>query len=320
MQADEKQTAERGKKREEEEKAIASIVNRPGKKSREDYADILKKIDAGGFSPEVAKPYKAKIREHLRRLDEAAIDALFADLPTMSFEESMDLYRNLEEGDFLPEIKSNALAQLERKLSAIKADECELLQQKMKADLAMADMTEDEGFYFYPIRRVLAGETTPEETEIVDNALEAYASGREPFEYPIVVVDTSHDESGTEGMLLTPDHIFYSTKRHAYSLDVDQIREVSSSSGFWNSKLYVHFQNGTKTKIPYAIDAEELPNWAEVLDGFIHYLQDKPDSRDVEYLANDEHDTICCFRCGCHYSGGTVCPRCGYKNNAKEQA
>ena len=70
-----------------------------------------------------------------------------------------------------------------------------------------------------------------------------------------------------------------------------------------------------RTKIPYAVDTKELTAYANVLDEFVRYLQEKPDSRKLTYLAKEHHDTICCFRCGFEYQGGSICPKCGYQNN-----
>ena len=68
-------------------------------------------------------------------------------------------------------------------------------------------------------------------------------------------------------------------------------------------------------RLPYAVDKKELPAWGSCLKDFISYLQEKPDSRNLTYLASEKHETICCFRCGYTYKGGNVCPKCGYKMN-----
>ena len=73
--------------------------------------------------------------------------------------------------------------------------------------------------------------------------------------------------------------------------------------------------NGKKTKLPYAVSAEELPKLAEVLDSFVKYLQEKPFSRKESYLVKEKHEEICCFRCGHVYRGTNTCPKCGYKTN-----
>jgi hypothetical protein len=307
----------KAKKEAADRKEIESLIKQTRKTGREDYKELLKVIDESGFEPEAAEPYKKKIRERIRALDEKAIEALFSDVQLMSFDDGMELYQKIEAGDFLPELKSSALDKLEKRLSKIKADECELLQMKLRSDLEMSGLGDCRRHHFYPIRRVLTGQADDSETYVVDNALDSYASGRDKFEYPIMVADSSKGGSGHEGMMITPDHIFYSKMLSAYSVDIDQIREVTSSSGFLNSKLNLHLKNGTKAKIPYGVSSDDLPEWADVLNDFVHYLQEKPDSRDVEYLADEKHKEIICFRCGCSYKGGDKCPRCGYKNNNK---
>ena len=74
-------------------------------------------------------------------------------------------------------------------------------------------------------------------------------------------------------------------------------------------------KDGSRIKIPYAVERKEIVAWGNCLEEFIHYLQEKPDSRTVTYLAKERHETICCFRCGYTYKTGNVCPKCGYKMN-----
>ena len=160
---------------------------------------------------------------------------------------------------------------------------------------------------------MLLGQATPEETDVIEYAMASYAAGRGLFEYPILVVDVARDASGKEGMILTPEHLYYSTAFTSYGIPVASIASVTASTGLLNKGLYVHQKNGTKLKIPYAVGTKELPDYAGELDDFIHYLQEKPESRKLTYLASEKHDTICCFRCGYQYKGGGVCPKCGYK-------
>lgn len=77
----------------------------------------------------------------------------------------------------------------------------------------------------------------------------------------------------------------------------------------------MHRKNGTKIKVPCAVETKELTAFAQVLDNYIRYLQEKPESRQLPYLAKEKHDTICCLRCGHIYRGGTVCPECGFQSN-----
>ena len=186
---------------------------------------------------------------------------------------------------------------------------------KLKKELEENGVGENPRHHFYPARKVLLGQATPEETDVIEYAMASYAAGRGLFEYPILVVDVARDASGKEGMILTPEHLYYSTAFTSYGIPVASITSVTASTGLLNKGLYVHQKNGIRLKIPYAVGTKELPDYAGELDDFIHYLQEKPESRKLTYLASEKHDTICCFRCGYQYKGGGVCPKCGYQNN-----
>lgn len=135
------------------------------------------------------------------------------------------------------------------------------------------------------------------------------------FEYPILVVDATRSGTGKEGIIITPEHLYYSTLLNAYGVRIDTIARIEASTGLLNKGLYMYQKNGAKTKIPYAVESKDLTAFAGVLDNFVRYLQEKPDSRSLTYLASEKHETICCFRCGYEYKGGNVCPKCGYQDN-----
>lgn len=116
-------------------------------------------------------------------------------------------------------------------------------------------------------------------------------------------------------MLLTPDNLFYSTRMNSYEIPVGSIASITASTGLLNRKIALEDANGAIHKLPYAVGTSEMEDWAGILDGFISYLQEKPASRKLKYLAKETHDTICCFRCGHIYRGSDVCPECGYKMN-----
>lgn len=309
----EEKLAERREAAERQE--LTNLMKRARKVSREDYRELAKRLKEGDFLPELTAPYIERIEDKIRQLDADAIAEICPAPLQMSFEEGMEAYQKLKEGDFLPELKEDALKALAKRLSRIKTDECELLVKKLKAELVEAGIAENPRHHFYPARRVLMNQAAPEETELIDFAMASYAAGRGLFEYPILVVDATRNGTGKEGMILTPDHLYYSTAFSSYGTEVAAIRGISASTGLLNRGLYVHPKNGAKYKIPYAVDAKELSDYAGVLDTFVKYLIEKPDSRKVTYLASEKHDTICCFRCGCEYKGGTVCPKCGYQNN-----
>ena len=298
-----------------EKQELSNMIRRARKVSREDYVDLAERLREGDFLPGLVAPYLEKVNDRIRELDADAIAAICPAPMQMNFEEGIEAYQKIKEGDFLPELKTDALKTLEKRLSKIKADECELLVGKLKKELEENGVGENPRHHFYPARKVLLGQATPEETDVIEYAMASYAAGRGLFEYPILVVDVARDASGKEGMILTPEHLYYSTAFTSYGIPVASIASVTASTGLLNKGLYVHQKNGTKLKIPYAVGTKELPDYAGELNDFIHYLQEKPESRKLTYLASEKHDTICCFRCGYQYKGGGVCPKCGYQNN-----
>lgn len=298
-----------------ERQEVANIVNRARKSTRSDLTELMDKLKNGNYLQETVNAYLEKLEERLRKMDQDAVDELLGDPLHMDFEEGQQAYETIANGDFLPEIKDNALKMLTKRLSKIKSDECELLVKKMQDEFAESGVTLNDRHHFYPARKVLLKQALPEETSIIDAAMATYAAGKGLFEYPILVVDTSRSGNGKEGFILTPEHLFYSTMMTSFGMRIFSIDKITASTGILNRGLYIHQSGGTKTKIPYAVDHKDLAAFAKELDAFVHYLQEKPDSRKVAYLAKEKHDTICCYRCGYVYKGGTVCPKCGFKNN-----
>ncbi len=298
-----------------EKQEIANVVKRARKVSREDLTALVDKLQQEDYLPELVLPYVEKLEARIKEMDAEAIALICPNPMQMTFDEGMRAYEQLEQGDFLPELKQDALKLLTKRLAKIKTDECELLVQKLEGELEEAQISDNPRHHFYPARKVLRKEAKPEEIETIEFAMASYAAGKGLFEYPILVVDTSRNKTGKEGIILTPEHLFYSTLLNAYGVPIDTISRIEGTTGLLNKGLYMYQKNGTKTKLPYAVDGKKLGAFAKVLDSFVHYLQEKPDSRSLTYLAREKHDTICCFRCGFEYKGGNVCPKCGYQNN-----
>ena len=294
---------------------IESMIRQTKSTSREDLQQLLDNLQAQDFDKEVLEPYVEHVKAQMKRIDEAYLDSLMGDVLNLSSDEGVEVYEQIKEANILPELKANALKQLEKRLSKIKADECELLMIKLQKEMAEAGLEESDRHHYYPAKRVIMKEATEEEVAVVEYAKASYGAGMGTFEYPIWVVDTSLNRSGDKGMFLTPEKIYYSNLTTSYHISVFAIDRVSASTGLLNRGLYVHQKNGEKTKLPYAVETADLPVLAEVLDGFVKYLQEKPFSRKEVYLAKEKHEEICCFRCGYVYSGTDTCPKCGYKAN-----
>ena len=113
----------------------------------------------------------------------------------------------------------------------------------------------------------------------------------------ILLTATSKDESGKEGVLLTPENLYYSAWMTSYYIPVMDIESIQAVTGLLNRGIYVYQKNGSKTKLPLAVEHEEMEKFAKVLEDFVRYLQEKPFSRKESYLAKEKHDTICCYRC-----------------------
>lgn len=302
-------------KREAAEKhEIAGMVKRSRKANRGDYIGLMRRLEEQNFADENVAPYMEKIQEKVHDMDEERLDELLNGAQQMDFDAAAAVYEQIDAENFLPELKSSALEMLSKRLEKIRTDECELLVGKLQEEMR-GTIKENARHHFYPARKVMLHTAEPAETSAIDAALSAYASERGMFEYPIFSVDTSRSFNGREGMVLTPENLFYSTRLHAYGIPIANIASIEASTGLLNRRLTLEETDGAQHKLPYAVKTGEMEDWANILEEFIHYLQEKPASRKLNYLAKETHDTICCYRCGYVYHGRDICPECGYKKN-----
>ena len=152
------------------------------------------------FLPGLVAPYLEKVNDRIRGAGCGCHRSNLSGTDADEFlREGIEAYQKIKEGDFLPELKTDALKTLEKRLSKIKADECELLVGKLKKNWRRTVSGRIRGHHFYPARKVLLGQATPEETDVIEYAMASYAAGRGLFEYPILVVDVARDASGKEG-------------------------------------------------------------------------------------------------------------------------
>ena len=296
-----------------EKQEIANLVNHSRKVSREDYTNILNRLEKQDFDPILVKPYENKILEKIGEIDQKALDALIPSTDA-SFSDAVAAYETIQNGVFLPELKADALKMLDRRLKKLKADECEQLVLKLQ-DIFAGKIKENARIHYYPARKILLGNADAAEKERFDTALAIFAADRSRYEEPIVLFDTSKAGDGREGVILSADHIFYGSRFDAGTIPIRTITAVSAKNGLLNRGIYISQKNGAKTRLHYVVDNGEAMAFSECLAKFIDYLKEKPESRSIPYLAKEQHEVICCLRCGYVYKGGNVCPKCGYKIN-----
>ena len=114
-----------------EQAELTGIQVRIEKSGKKELYELEKQLKSEDFSKEVSEPYLQKIRDRIWKLDEAALEKLCPDVMTITFEEGIEAYEAIEQGDFLPELKNNMLEMLKKRLTKIKTDECELLVRKL---------------------------------------------------------------------------------------------------------------------------------------------------------------------------------------------
>ncbi|MCI8300116.1 MAG: hypothetical protein HFI69_07175 [Lachnospiraceae bacterium] len=292
---------------------LEHMLRRAKNGDRKSLMKMLKQIGEG-FAKEDAAPVRKEIEERLRKLDEAAIDKICPNIMGMTFDEAAEAYEKIEGGAFLPELKTNTLEMIDKRLTKLKMDECGLLVEKLKEELS-GIIKDPQRLHFYEVRKIMRGDWEPQEAALAATALNTYAADRSRYEYPILICDSSGRKNGREGFLLTPDHIFYNSAFNSEKIPVRSITGIRGNTGILSRGIYVSRKNGVKTKIPGGIPARELEHFGEALDQFVAYLQEKPESRSIAYLAKEMHEVKCCYRCGFTYQEGNVCPKCGNQAN-----
>lgn len=297
-----------------EQQEIARYVKRARKADRNDLFQLYNQLKEQGFEEKNTAPFLEKIQKKIYEMDKAAIDRICSNLSETTFEEGLKICETIASGPFLPELKQDTLAMLEKRLTKMKIDESEQLVRKLRTRIEERGKSCDR-LYFYEARKAFRGEMDAEKEHIFGAALQHYAMERTQYEYPIAVCDSSRANNGKEGFLLTPDHLFYQSLFGSGRIDVNTVKNVLTAGGILNKGIYIRQQDGKKTKLPCGIKAEDWEVFAEILQDFISYLQEKPESRNISYLQKEKHEVKCCFRCGFHYQGGDMCPKCGYKSN-----
>ena len=297
-----------------EKEEIQKMVNRTNLQDRSAIVDLLRRLEEEEFSKRALQPFMEHILDNLKAIDQKELDRLCMDYEKMNVEDISKLYDTIQNGNFLPELKNNSLEMLSKRLARIKVEECDLLVKKLQRQME-GEISDNSRHHFYPAQEILKGGVENADTWVIDRALDTYAGSRGEFEYPILVIDTSLNKGGREGMILTPEHLFCSTLLSAYSIPISEIKKIKVNTSLLGKGITIEQEDGAKIKAPYAVSSSELKKWGAILSVFIQYLKERPQSRKIQYLAKEKHDVKCCYRCGFVYKEGNVCPECGCKSN-----
>lgn len=299
-----------------ETREIADYVKRAPKRDRKELLRLYEELRQKGYREKNASPYLEKIHNKILQIDQAAIDEICPNVLNLDFNEAMEIYEKIKAGVFLPELKTSTLDMLDKRLTRMKTEENVQLIRKLERELD-EKMEDTKRLYFYDARRMMQDQEEEERAGVMNRAVSAYGSGRSKYEYPLLIGDSSKKEDGREGFILTPDHIFYRTRFDSGCIGVTDVKDVTyvkGRIGDLGSAIVVRSPLGKK-KLPPVVKKEERRKLAEALGEFISYLQDKPESRKIDYLAKEKHEVKCCLRCGYSFRDGNICPKCGSKAN-----
>ena len=291
------------------------ILKRSRRSTRKDLLDMLDAIKGRKFSGDIEKEYADRVLDAVAKLDRRRMDDACRDSADYTGEELERLYNSIKEESFLPEIKNPALDSVAKRLKRIKNEEAGLLVARLKKELQNNNVSDNSRHYFYPAADASDDRSGENAIERMEYAKGTYGVSMGDFEYPIMMVDTTRTQNGREGMLLTPEAVYYSNFVTCGSIKVENIRAIEASTGFLGKSVTAHLNDGSKVKLPHAVGTGELKGYAKALNDFVMYLKERPFSRKEKYLAKEKHDVICCFRCGYVYKGLKECPKCGYKLN-----
>ena len=297
-----------------EKREIAAYINIVKAKDSKALAILYNKLKKENFEERNVVPFLEKINEKIKSFDEGIIRKICQDPATLTFETGLKAYEEISTKDLLPELKVNILNEIDNRLRKIKMNECEQLVEKLSKEIGN-QVKNYSRIHFYDVRKGMRDSSEDEETQVMKNAQNIYAARKGRYEFPILVCDTSVKRDGGKGFILTPDHIFYYSMVDLGLIDINKIKAIKVIKGIFSSKLSATTFNDSKIKISNSLGLSNLKAFAKGLNDFIGYLKEKPESRDISYMAEEKHKIICCYRCGFNYRDESACPKCGAKIN-----
>lgn len=297
-----------------EKREITILVKRANTADRKSLSDLYNQLKTQDFEERNVSPFLEKVYDKMVTMDKAVINKICPDPADVTFEEGLKKYEEISSGMFLPELKENVLGMIDKRLTKIKMDECEQLVKKLRKDLQKI-IDADSRIYFYDIRKMIKGDTDDAESRIINNALNTYANSRQKYEYPILICDSSLFGNGVAGFVLTPDRIYFNGLISSEVINIKDIEYVFSETGVIGKGVYVNLKNVETIKISGSLKLNRLVSFGKILNDFVSYLKEKPESRNISYLAKEKHKDKCCYRCGYTFRTGDICPKCGSKFN-----
>lgn len=296
-----------------EREELSAVVNKARGSGRHSLLKIIEDIKSKDYDLGVLREYSDELYQQVKDIDTETVRKIVPDISALDVEDGIRAMQEIEAADILPEIKTEMTELIDKRLTRMKTEECEQLVEKLRRSLD--DRIEDTSrIHYYDARKMLKGDNKDEESILIRKAISKYAVLLGRYEYPVIICDSSFLNNGKEGFIVTPDHIFYKGVIKSGTLDIMDIENISLDSGKTGKAIFASNGLKRKQKLPCQLKGKDQERMADVLNDFVEYLKAKPKSRSVEYMAQEKHTTICCYRCGHVFKAGNICPKCGSRN------
>ena len=292
---------------------LSSIVRKAGIGDRRRILELMESLKDGDFAPEILKEYNDELYRQLKEIDTETVRKICPDISALDVKDGIYVMHEIEAADIIQELKSEMTALIDRRLTRMKTEESMQLVEKLKRSLDK-NIEDSTRIHYYNAEKMQEGENTDNESILIRNAISKYAVLLGRYEYPVMICDSSLFGNGKDGFIITPDHIFYKGIVKSGKINVIDIEEIVLDSGKTGKAIFINKTSGNKLKLPCPLKGKDQKNMAIALNDFTTYLKSKPKSRSVEYMSQEKHTVICCYRCGHVFREGTICPKCGSHN------
>lgn len=296
-----------------EREELSVMVRKAATGGRKSLLKVLDDIKNKEFSLGVLKEYSDEIYSQVKDIDMETVRKIVPDISALDVQDGLRAIKEIEAADILPELKKEMSALIDKKLTRMKTEESGQLVEKIQRSLE--DRIEDlSRIHYYDAIKMASGDNKDEESLLIRKAISKYAILLGKYEYPVIIYDSSHFKNGKEGFIISPDHIFYKGVIKSGTLDIMDIDNISLENGKAGKAVFINNMAKRKVKLPCLFKGKDQENFAVILNEFVEYLKAKPKSRSIEYMAQEKHPTICCYRCGHIFKQGNICPKCGSRN------